>query len=71
MGVDQQAAVAFDIEIDFLLENGYEVGGNGVLSGSPPGRLPPAALDGPGSAIETAARWLWREVTQLERASLD
>jgi hypothetical protein len=68
---DQQAAVAFDIEIDFLLENGYEVGGNSVLPGSPPGRLPPAALDGPGSAIETAARWLWREVTQLERASLD
>jgi hypothetical protein len=68
---DQQAELAFDIEIDFLLENGYEVGGNSVLAGSPPGRLPPAALDGPHSAIETAARWLWREVTQLERASLD
>jgi hypothetical protein len=42
-----------------------------VLIGAAPGRLPPAALDGPHSAIETAARWLWREVTQLERASLD
>ena len=68
---DQQAALAFDIEMDFLLENGYEVGGNSVLAGSPPGHLPPAAFEGPHSAIETAARWLWREVTQLERASLD
>jgi hypothetical protein len=42
-----------------------------VLPGPPPGRPPPAALDGTDSAIETAARWLWREVMQLERASLD
>jgi hypothetical protein len=67
---DQQAELAFDIEIDFLLENGYEVGGSSVLPGSPAGRLPPVGPDGPHSAIETAARWLWREVTELERASL-
>ena len=68
---DQQAAIAFDIEIDFLLENGYEVGGTSVVPGSPPDHLSPPALDGSHSAIEAAARWLWREVTQLERASLD
>jgi hypothetical protein len=41
------------------------------VPGSPPDHLSPPALDGSQSAIEAAARWLWREVTQLERASLD
>jgi hypothetical protein len=68
---DQDAALAFDIEIDFVVENGYEVGGPTAVSGPPPARLPPPARDGSGSAVESAARWLWRELTELERASLD
>lgn len=68
---DQQARLAFDIEIDFELENGYEVGGRMVVPGAPP--TPPLmpGLDGSGSAIEAAARWVWREITEFERATLD
>jgi hypothetical protein len=67
----QTATVAFDIEIDFVVENGYEVGGRSALPGAPPGLRPPGTSDGSGSAIEAAARWLWREITDFERASLD
>jgi hypothetical protein len=68
---DQSAEIAFDIEIDFVVEAGYEVGARGVQLGPAPGRRPPGGADGPGSVIEAAARWLWREVTELERSSLD
>lgn len=68
---DQDAAAAFDIEIDFVVENGYEVGGRGAVTGRPPTHFPRPGLDGGGSLIEAAARWVWREVTELERASLD
>ncbi len=67
---DQVAQAAFDIEIDFVVEDGHVVGGPGVVSGSPAG-LPRPGADGGGSLIEAAARWVWREVTELERASLD
>jgi uncharacterized protein with NAD-binding domain and iron-sulfur cluster len=68
---DQSAAMAFDIEIDFVVENGHEVGGRTVRLDPAPGGRPPGGPDGPGSAIEAAARWLWREITELERASVD
>jgi hypothetical protein len=71
LGIDDQSAkLAFDIEIDFVVEDGYEVGGTAVPPATLPARLPPAA-DGSGSVIESAARWIWREVTGFERASLD
>jgi hypothetical protein len=68
---DQVAELAFDIEIDFVVEDGHVVGGPGLVTGAPPARLPLPGTDGGGSLIEAAARWMWREVTELERASLD
>jgi uncharacterized protein with NAD-binding domain and iron-sulfur cluster len=68
---DQEAALAFDFEMNFVLENGYEVAGGGRLSGAPATHQPSASPDGSGSVIEATARWLWREITELERASLN
>jgi uncharacterized protein with NAD-binding domain and iron-sulfur cluster len=68
---DQIAEAAFDIEIDFVVEDGEVVAGPGVVTGAPPLRFPRPGVDGGGSLIEAAARWVWREVTELERASLD
>jgi hypothetical protein len=67
---DQDAAAAFDIEIDFVVENGYVIAGPGAITGTP-ARFPRPGADGGGSVIEAAARWLWHEVTELERVSLD
>lgn len=67
---DQQATLAFDIEIDFVVENGFEIG-RFAAPGGPRPALPPPVLDGHGSAIESAARWIWREITTVERASRD
>jgi hypothetical protein len=68
---DQTAKLAFDIEIDFVVENGYEIGATQVTPGALPWPLPPTAPDGSGSVLESAARWIWREITAAERASLD
>ena len=55
-----------------MVEDGHEVGGLTAGPGTPAARLPrPAGPDGAGSAIESAARWIWHEVTELERMSLD
>jgi hypothetical protein len=67
---EQDAEAAFDIAIDFVVENGHEVGGPGAVSGAPPVRFPAPGAGG-GSLIEAAARWFWHELTELERASLD
>jgi hypothetical protein len=68
---DQTAGLAFDIEIDFVVEDGYDVGGLTVGPGGSAAHLPPAPPDGSDSALESAARWLWREITEVERMSLD
>jgi uncharacterized protein with NAD-binding domain and iron-sulfur cluster len=68
---DQEAALAFDFEMNFVLENGYEVAGGGVLGGAPATGQPSASPNGSGSLIEATSHWLWRETTELERASLD
>ena len=67
---DQTARLAFDIDIDFVVEDGYEVGSAAGVPGTPATRLPPVARDGADSLIESTARWIWREAVQLERASL-
>jgi hypothetical protein len=61
---DQPAELAFDIEIDFVVENGWEVGRVARAPGAPPATLAPPWHDGPVSAVESAARWLWRELTK-------
>jgi hypothetical protein len=67
---DQAARLAFDIEIDFVVEDGYELGGTGAPPGPLPVGLPQAGANGSDSLIEAVARWAWRELTELERASL-
>ncbi len=67
---DQRSELAFDIEMDFVVEDGREIGRVAAPPGALPGGLLPAASNGTGSVIETVARWAWRELTELERASL-
>jgi uncharacterized protein with NAD-binding domain and iron-sulfur cluster len=69
--VDQRSELAFDIEIDFVVEDGLEVGRVAAAPGTWPADLPAPGYDGAGSVIESVARWAWREITHLERASLD
>ena len=67
---DQEAALAFDIETDFVVHNGFPLG----HVAAPGGPLPvpvPSRLDGDGSLIESAARWLLHEIGTLERSARD
>jgi hypothetical protein len=59
----QQAAIALDMQIDFVLENGYEVG-RVIAPGGPATRLPPVPHDGPIGLVESAVRWAWHEFTK-------
>jgi hypothetical protein len=62
----QQAGIAFDMAIDFVVENGYEVG-RVVAPGGPGGpatRLPPVPHDGPIGFVESSLRWVWRVFTK-------
>lgn len=59
----QQATIAFDMEIDFIVENGFEVG-RVVAPQNPVTRLPPIVHNGPIGFVESAARWAWREVSR-------
>jgi uncharacterized protein with NAD-binding domain and iron-sulfur cluster len=66
---DQRAEVSFEAEMDFVVEEGHEVG----RVAAPSGVTPTTAFvggDGYTSVIESAARWVWREITALERASI-
>ena len=64
LGVDsQQADIALDMEIDFVVENGREVG-RVVGSPGPVTRLPPVPHYGPIGFVESAARWAWREFSK-------
>ena len=69
---DQQAEVSFEVEIDFIVEDGVEVGRVAAVPGA--AATAAYAADGGGnggaSMLGSAARWVWREVTALERASL-
>ena len=49
----QQAKLALDMEIDFVVENGHEVG-RVVAPGSPVTRLPPIVHGGPIGLVESA-----------------
>jgi hypothetical protein len=65
----QRAVVSFEAEMDFVVDEGYEVSRIAAPSGVAP---PPTYVSGDGytSLIETAARWVWKEITALERASI-
>ncbi len=73
---DQQAELSFEVEIDFVVEDGVEVGRVAAAPGA--AATAAYAADGNGgnggnggaSMLGSAARWVWREVTALERASL-
>jgi hypothetical protein len=70
LGLESQAALAaFDVEMDFVVEDGVEIGRVGASPG--PVTSDPGAPDGhPAGLLESTARWMWREFTALERASL-
>jgi hypothetical protein len=59
----QQAGIAFDMEIDFVVDNGYEVG-RVVAPGGTATRLPPAPHGGPIGFVESSLRWVWREFSK-------
>jgi uncharacterized protein with NAD-binding domain and iron-sulfur cluster len=61
---DQPAELAFDIEIDFEVENGHEVGHVAVAPAPSAAQLPPLPFEGPLGAVESAARWVWRELAK-------
>jgi uncharacterized protein with NAD-binding domain and iron-sulfur cluster len=64
LGVTSQpAAIALDMQIDFVLENGVEVGR--VTAGAAPvTRLPSPPHNGPIGLAESTLRWAWRELTK-------
>jgi hypothetical protein len=57
----QDAEIALDMEIDFVVENGREVG-RVVAAPGPVTRLPPVVHDGPIGYVESAVGWAWREL---------
>jgi Flavin containing amine oxidoreductase len=59
----QQAQLALDMEIDFVVQNGFEVG-RVVAPQSPAAHLPPIVHDGPIGFVEGAVRWAWREISK-------
>jgi hypothetical protein len=64
LGVSSQpAGIALDMEIDFVVDNGYEVG-RVVAPGGAATRLPPIVHDGPIGIVESAVRWAWREFSK-------
>ena len=67
----QRPALAFEADLDMLVKRGVEIGRVAGEPGAP--AAPPQTADGPDglpAMIEDAARWIWREVGALERASL-
>jgi hypothetical protein len=71
LGLASQTPIAaFDVEIDFVVEDGVEMGRVAAPVGLPTADPAGPGLDGYGGLIEGAARWMWREFTALERASL-
>jgi hypothetical protein len=59
----QPAEIALDMEIDFVVENGVEVG-RVVAPQGPATRLPPVVHDGPIGFVESAVRSVWREISK-------
>ena len=69
--MSQRAELAMDVEIDMVVEDGVEVAHQATAAASLAGGPPQAALrDGHPSLVESAVRWAWRELGELERASL-
>jgi uncharacterized protein with NAD-binding domain and iron-sulfur cluster len=63
--VDQSTEIAFDIEMDFVVENGVEISrATAPPGGFPPGPLPPVPHGNGGNPIEAAVRWFWHELTK-------
>jgi hypothetical protein len=72
LGLASQTPIAaFDVEIDFVVEDGIEMGRVAAPVGLPTADPAGPGSDGYGGLIEGAARWMWREFTALERASLE
>ena len=59
----QQASIALDMEIDFVVENGFEVG-RVTAPTTPTARLPALPDGGPIGLVESTLRWAWRELTK-------
>jgi hypothetical protein len=59
----QPAAIALDMQIDFLLENGVEVG-RVTAPAAPVTRLPSPPHNGPLGVVESTLRWAWHELTK-------
>jgi uncharacterized protein with NAD-binding domain and iron-sulfur cluster len=59
----QKADIALDMEMDFVVDNGFEVG-RVIAPAGPLTRLPPIVHDGPIGFVESAARWAWREISK-------
>ncbi len=71
LGLTSQTPIAaFDVEIDFVVENGVEMGRVAAPVGLPTADPGLPGPDGYAGMLEGAARWMWREFTALERASL-
>jgi len=70
--VSQEAELSFDIQMDFLVEDGYEIGRVTATGDTPVPGWPPAenGLDDYKSLLGSAARWFWHELTELERIAL-
>jgi hypothetical protein len=59
----QQATIALDMQIDFLLENGVEIG-RVTAPAAPVNRMPKLPDNGPVGLVENTLRWAWHELTK-------
>jgi hypothetical protein len=60
----QQADIALDMELDFVVGNGFEVGRVVAPQGPAAARLPPIVNGGPIGFVESAVRSVWREIAK-------
>jgi uncharacterized protein with NAD-binding domain and iron-sulfur cluster len=67
----QRPLMAFEAELDMIVERGVEIGRVAAAPAAPPvAREAAARVDGLPAMLESAARWILREMGALERASL-
>jgi hypothetical protein len=60
----QEAEIALDMELDFVVENGHEVGRVVAPQGPVAARLPPIVNGGPIGFVESAVRSVWHEIAK-------